>query len=106
MSTKAVSIVARILSRHPPDDQISRLRLPLWTTTGKAEPIAVMLRYTYAGDIGASRPVYSDLISNRTGGHNTKVHALADSGQSGDLIATQIVLFTPGSNRPDVLRSS
>ena len=25
----------------------------------------------------------------------------AKSGQSGDLIATQIVLFAPGSNRPD-----
>ena len=54
MSTKAVSIVALFLSRHPPDDQISRLRLPLWTSTGKAEPIAVMLRQTKAGEIGAS----------------------------------------------------
>jgi hypothetical protein len=38
MSTKAVSIVAIFLGRHPSADQISRLRLPLWTSTGKAEP--------------------------------------------------------------------
>jgi hypothetical protein len=55
MSSKAAFIVALFLSRHPPDDQISRLRLPLWTSTGKAEPIAVMLRQTKAGEIGALR---------------------------------------------------
>ena len=38
MSSKAAFIAALFLSRHPPDDQISRLRLPLWTSTGKAEP--------------------------------------------------------------------
>jgi len=54
--------------------------LLLCTSTGNAEPIAVMLQHTKAGDIGASRPVWSDLISDRTGGHNTKVHALADWG--------------------------
>jgi len=38
MSSKAAFIVALFLSRYPPEDQISRLRLPLWTSTGKAEP--------------------------------------------------------------------
>jgi hypothetical protein len=65
MSSKAAFIVALFLSRHPPDDQISRLRLPLWTSTGKAEPIAVMLRQTKAGEIGALRALCSDLISDR-----------------------------------------
>src|SRR3984893_15820981 len=37
MGTKAVSIVAIFLGRHPSDDQISKMRLPLWTSTGKAE---------------------------------------------------------------------
>ena len=37
MSTKAVSIGATFLGRHPSDDQISRLRLPLWTATLKSE---------------------------------------------------------------------
>jgi hypothetical protein len=37
MSTKAVSIMAIFLGRHPSDDQISRLRLPLWTATLKSE---------------------------------------------------------------------
>jgi hypothetical protein len=32
----------------------------------------------------------------------SQVSAEAKRGQNGDLIATQIVLFTPGSNRPDV----
>ena len=32
----------------------------------------------------------------------SQVSIQAKSGQSGDLIATQIVLFAPGSNRPDV----
>ena len=54
MRTKAVSIVA--LSLHPPNDQISRLRLPLWTSAGKAEPTATMLRHAKAGDIRALRP--------------------------------------------------
>jgi hypothetical protein len=31
----------------------------------------------------------------------SQVSIQAKSGQSGDLIATQIVLFAPGSNRPD-----
>ena len=31
----------------------------------------------------------------------SQLSAQAKSGQSGDLIATQIVLFAPGSNRPD-----
>jgi hypothetical protein len=31
----------------------------------------------------------------------SQVSAQAKSGQSGDLMATQIVLFAPGSNRPD-----
>jgi hypothetical protein len=31
----------------------------------------------------------------------SQVNIQAKSGQSGDLIATQIVLFAPGSNRPD-----
>ena len=31
----------------------------------------------------------------------SQVSAQAKSGQNGDLIATQIVLFAPGSNRPD-----
>jgi hypothetical protein len=31
----------------------------------------------------------------------SEVNIQAKSGQSGDLIATQIVLFAPGSNRPD-----
>ena len=30
------------------------MRSPLWTSTGNAEPIAVMLRHIKAGDIGAS----------------------------------------------------
>jgi hypothetical protein len=38
MSLKAAFIVALFLRRHPPYDQISRLTLPLWTSTGKAEP--------------------------------------------------------------------
>jgi hypothetical protein len=38
MSSKAAFIVALFLSRHPSGDQISRLRLLLWTSTGKAEP--------------------------------------------------------------------
>jgi hypothetical protein len=37
MSSKAAFIVALFLSRYPPDDQISRLRLPLWTSTLKSE---------------------------------------------------------------------
>lgn len=52
------------LSRHPSDDQISRLRLPLWTSTGEAEPIAV-LRHIKAVNIGALRAACSDLISDR-----------------------------------------
>ena len=31
----------------------------------------------------------------------SQVSIQAKSGQSGDLVATQIVLFAPGSNRPD-----
>ena len=31
----------------------------------------------------------------------SQVSIQAKSGQSGDLIATQVVLFAPGSNRPD-----
>jgi hypothetical protein len=49
MSLKAAFIVALFLSRYPPDDQISRLTLRLWTSTGKAESIAVMLRHTMLG---------------------------------------------------------
>jgi hypothetical protein len=60
MGTKAVSIAALFLNRHPSDDQISRPRLLLWTSTGKAGPIAVILRHTKAGDIGAPRPLCSD----------------------------------------------
>jgi hypothetical protein len=60
MSSKAAFIVALFLSRHPSDDQISRPRLLLWTTTGKTDPIAVILRHTKAGDIGTPRPLCSD----------------------------------------------
>jgi hypothetical protein len=60
MGTKAVSIAALFLNRYPSDDQISRPRLLLWTSTGKADPIAVILRHTKAGDIGAPRPLCSD----------------------------------------------
>jgi hypothetical protein len=44
MSTKEVTIVALLLIRYLPDDQISRLRLQLLTSTSKAEPTAVMLQ--------------------------------------------------------------
>jgi ion channel len=86
ISTEPAPMVALFLSRHAPDDQTSRLRLPLWTSTSKAEPIAMMLRHTKAGDIGASCPAYTDLIFDRTSGRNTKVHALADA--RGRLLAT------------------
>jgi hypothetical protein len=65
MRSKAAFIVELFLSRHPSDDQISRLRLPLWTSTGETEPIAVMLRHINAGNIGALRAACSDLISDR-----------------------------------------
>ena len=39
MSSKAAFIVALFLSLYPPDDQISRLRLPLWTATLSECPI-------------------------------------------------------------------
>jgi hypothetical protein len=39
---------------HQSDDQISTLRLPLWTSIGNAESSPI-LQHTNAGDIGASR---------------------------------------------------
>jgi len=65
MRSKAAFIVELFLSRHPSDDQISRLRVPLWASTGETEPIAVMLRHINAGNIGALRAACSDLISDR-----------------------------------------
>ena len=53
------------LSRHPSDDHIARLRLPLWASTGETEPIAVMLRHIKAVNIGALRAACSGLISDR-----------------------------------------
>jgi transposase len=43
VTRKLIAILNAILQdrrpwQHPPDDQISRLRLPLWTSIGKAEP--------------------------------------------------------------------
>jgi hypothetical protein len=70
MRSKAAFIVELFLSRHPSDDQISRLRLPLWASTGETEPIAVMLRHINAGDIGALRAACSDLISDNSGSNS------------------------------------